>query len=171
MTRPVTRLALVTLPRTRLLVIFAMLMFVLPLVVGIVFLPVLSNAWCQQFELPKYEREFGFRMARFEVPSKGGGTHSVDAIGFLERGGVFATAGLRVGDAPRIYHGFADFCGDLARASDGLESTLDVMNIYDAARGNRGRRLVTLPMGHVRAAPPNDELTGSKPKQSAEPRR
>lgn len=137
-------LASVTLPRTRFLYLAAILLVVLPLIVGIVYFPVLTNAWCEQFEIPEYERSFGFRMATLEFPSSQGGTYSVHGIGSVELGGRFAAAGVRPGDVPRMQHGFASFCGALAAASDGYEATLDVVNLHDVRSGRHERRRITL---------------------------
>ena len=136
---------LITLQKAHFLYLALVVLVVLPVVLAIVFSPVLGNYWCKQFDVPEYERTFGFKLGTFELPDREGGTYSATGIATVNSAGAFARAGIRPGDLPRMHHGWASFCGSLAAAADGYESTLDVINVDDLRAGRRdARREVTL---------------------------
>lgn len=135
---------LITLQKAHFLYLAVVLLVVLPIVLGIVCSPVLGNYWCKQFDIPEYERTFGFTMGSFELPDHAGGTYSAAGITTVEASGAFAKAGLRPGDIPRMHHGWASFCGSLQAAAEGYRATLDVINVTDLRAGRDARREVTL---------------------------
>jgi hypothetical protein len=89
----------------------------------------LANFTCAQFDMPQYERLFGFELGSIQLRDDQGGSYSVRAVRSVTPGGVFARSGIRPGDKPRTHHGLGDFCGDLHAALDGHEVHLRVRNL------------------------------------------
>jgi hypothetical protein len=130
----------ITLSKMHFLYFALILGVVLPVLAGIVATPMLSNVWCGQFEMPEYERSFGFTMGSIQIASQDGGSRSVSAFVSIRPGGLFERAGVRSGDIPRMHHGVSSLCGALAAASDGYRVNLDVVNADDARAGHYERR-------------------------------
>jgi len=135
--------ALLTLSRTHFFYVALICLIVLPALSAIVFSPILGILWCDHFEIPEYERSFGFRMETFQVPSSDGGTYPVRGIGLVEPGGLFEMSGVRAGDIPRQHHG-TELCGVLSAASKGFSGRIDMVNVDDLRSGQYNRREVTI---------------------------
>ena len=131
----------IILSKTQFLYLFAVLFVVLPVIVVIAFLPVLSGAWCRQFDVPRYEQEFGFRLAGLRTTASDGSVYTVLAITAVTPDGAFARAGSREGDVPRMYHGVCDFSGALGFAAQGHAVEL---RVRDARRPEAPWRTVRL---------------------------
>ena len=137
----------ITLPRMPFLYTAAVLLVVLPVVSAVAFLPVLQNYWCAQFEIPKYEQEFGFTWGTLETTRPEGGRRATVGITSVRPNGVFAAVGIRAGDVPRMQHGVSSFCAALEAASEGTPSSLSLLNVEDFRAGQDTRREITLGRG------------------------
>ena len=105
----------------------------------------LPSFMCYQFDLPEYEKTYGFTFS--EVLSEAmpnGRTRSVFGISAVEPNGAFARSGVRVGDVPSMYHGVQDFCGDIAWAEESDRVWMRVINVYDKKAGKEAQREVLL---------------------------
>ena len=94
-----------------------------------------ANLACEQWELPNHEKAFGFRFGQVRLPGGPDAHRMVPAITEVAPGSVAAQAGLRAGDRPRMHHGLGEFCGELTAITEGRSSSVQVMNVYDAQRG------------------------------------
>ncbi len=130
----------ITLSRMHFLYLALILGVALPVLVAIVASPMLGNAWCGQFEMPEYERQFGFTLGRIQVQGDDGVSRSQTAFVSIAVGGVFERAGVRPGDIPRMHHGISSLCSALGAASDGYRVTVEVVNESDARAGHQDRR-------------------------------
>jgi hypothetical protein len=99
---------------------------------------------CTHFDLPHYEASFGFTLGVMEVPTPGGGTHSVRGITALDPKGTLSRAGARVADVPSMYHGVSDFCAELSAAAAGETVQLHLYNLNDAKAGKEPGRAIAL---------------------------
>ena len=119
---------------------------VLGLVCGLViFFPYgIYNFKCAQFDMPEYEKIFGFELGQVEATDGQRGSYAISAIKAVTSGGVFARSGIRPGDYPRMHHGLVDFCGDLHAATEGRTVDLRVRNLLDARGAHDGWREVRL---------------------------
>jgi hypothetical protein len=125
------------------LVLFA----VIPAILLLAFLPMLVDAWCEEREIPQYERALGFKFG--PVPVADDGETQVSGIVWVDPHGPLGLAGVRSGDVPRTYHGIREFCGVLESVTHGDSATLEVLNVADVGNGQAGRRKVVIP-GHAR---------------------
>ena len=132
---------IITLPKTRALYVALLLLVVFPAIGLLVFAPAFGGLWCRQFEMPGYETQFGFQLGTLEVAKPGRARYSTTGVVSVTPGGVFARAGIRAGDVPRMHHGIGDFCGDLAAAAEGREATLSLRNVTDTGDERRDVRI------------------------------
>jgi hypothetical protein len=101
-----------------------------------VFSPQVYNLTCSHFEMPEYEKQFGFRLGRIRVLSERGTPYDITAIAEVQPGGVLARAGVRPGDVPKVHHGIAEMCDALGAASQGSTGRLRLWR-GDAIREGR----------------------------------
>jgi hypothetical protein len=137
---------LITLRKTHFLYT-SLVLAILLIILAIVLSPGVHAYWCQHFDMPEYERQFGFKLGSFELPDQHGGTYTATGVASVDPAGWFARAGIRPGDVPRMHHGISSFCGTLGAAAEGYTSSLDVVNVADLRAGNATRREVTLGVG------------------------
>ena len=137
----------VTLSRMPLLYTAAVLLVVLPVVSAVALLPVLQKYWCTQFEIPKYEEEFGFTWGTLDATGPDGRRTTTDGITSVRANGIFAAVGIRAGDVPRMQHGVSSFCATLAAASEGSSSSLSLVNVDDFRAGQDTRREIIIGRG------------------------
>ncbi len=131
---------------TRFLIVFVGVGVVLLVVFGSI-LPWPIDAAVEQFMLPQYEVEFGFRGGRLPV-GEGDTTYHVYALVTVVPGGTLATAGAKSGDVPIGYHGgIAAFYGALRSAESGEEGRFDVVAHDDWRNWERHRTIVLSPLG------------------------
>ena len=117
------------------------LVFVVIAVVGMLaFSNAIENGWCQRYEIPEYERLLGFRMGAINVPE----ANETLGLVWVDPSGPLGKAGIRAGDVPRMHHGLAEFCGELARVADRRPVEIEVMNVGDVSNGARRHRVVTV---------------------------
>ena len=104
----------------------------------------LYNFACGQFDLPEYEKAYGFTYAAVAVLRPDGSTRLVGGISEVDPKGAFARSGIRAGDIPKVHHGIGDFCGDIASAEESDRHWIEVFNAYDEKSGKEPRREVLL---------------------------
>jgi hypothetical protein len=94
---------LITLSKTRFLYLSLALLIIVGLVVLVVS-PASGGLWCRQFEMPAYEKRFGFKLGSLEVHDSQRSTYSAIGIVWVAPEGVFARAGVKAGDVrkPRL---------------------------------------------------------------------
>lgn len=136
-----TAMRLMTLPRTKFLYLAVIFVALAAVVAVIVLTP---NEICLRFEMPRYERAFGFKLGEMEAPGAGASSDRVLAVTTVEPNGVFARSGVRPGDVPRGHHGIAEFCGDLDAALGGRAVDLRLNNLVDARAGKDSVREIRL---------------------------
>jgi hypothetical protein len=114
----------------------------LGIVVGIVVLTPyqIYNVKCSLFDMPEYEKTFGFRLGA--VGAEGGGR--VTGVTWVQAGGAFDRAGVRAGDIPRMHHGIGEVCGELAAALLGREASLRLYRSHLSRPGESEARDVQL---------------------------
>jgi len=140
----VTRSAPITLGRMHVLYVSLVVLVVLPVVVLFAFSNQLYSAWCKQFEMPEYEKRFGFTMGPIPVTDPDGGTRECMGLTWVDAQGPLGRAGIRAGDFPRMYHGFGDFCGPLSHLAEGYAVQLEVINVEDLGKRENYRRTITV---------------------------
>ena len=99
---------------------------------------------CGQFDIPEYEKAYGFAFSEVPVMRPDGSTRMDGGISAVDPKGAFARSGIRAGDIPRMHHGLSDFCADIAYAEEGGKLPLEVFNVYDDRAGKEPRREVVL---------------------------
>jgi hypothetical protein len=138
----------ITLPKTSVLYVSLFVLVVILVIVLLSFQPTLQNAWCRQFEIPEYEKTFGFRLGAIALPDGTGATREATGVAWVDPVGAFARAGVRTGDIPHMHHGMQDLCWTLSRAAKGYTVQLEVVNVADVREGQSGRRRVVLGLAH-----------------------
>ena len=101
---------LIQLSRAQWVIVAAVLGVVFPLLLLLVFMPVVGNWFVVATTAPRLERDLGFHAALAMHPGFPGREtfHIVSVV----PGGVFDRAGIRPGDVPlHIHHGSGDFYG------------------------------------------------------------
>ena len=125
--------------------LYAILIVALPVVLGFVFQNQIYTLWVEQFEGPGFQREFGFRLERRVVTLRSGESYSRAVIIHVDPGGRFATLGVRPGDTLAcLYHGIADFYGELALARGGYEAHFRLLSPDALQLGCDGAREITI---------------------------
>jgi hypothetical protein len=138
---------LLTLSKMRFLYLAVLCLAVVPAILAIVFWPVLDGHWCRQFQIPSYEKRFGFRLGTFELADAQGRAYPVTGFLAVQPGGLLARAGVRPGDLPRMHHGISSLCSALGLAQEGYSATLTVVNVSDVRAGKREPREIMVPSG------------------------
>jgi hypothetical protein len=92
------------------------LLVVLPAIGLISMAPSVTSLWCLEFDMPGYERVFGFRLGQLAAPCTEGGTYKTGGFVSVEPGGILGRADVRAGDVPHAYHGMPESCDDLDAA-------------------------------------------------------
>src|SRR5258706_13038508 len=128
----VKRSKLIVLSNTQFLYIALVCFVILPVLALIVLSPAFPSVWCQHFDMPEYERAFGFKLGELQAPRPEGDTYTVLGVAAVDPLGALDRSGVRVGDVPRMYHGLGDFCGDLAAPLEGRAVELRVYNVGEA---------------------------------------
>lgn len=134
----------ITLGKMQVLYVSLVVLVVLPVVVLFAFSNLFYSAWCKQFEIPEYEKRFGFTMGAIPVTDPDGRTRESIGLTWVDGQGPLGRAGLRAGDFPRMYHGFGDFCGPLSRLAEGNPVQLEVINVEDLGKRENHRRTTTV---------------------------
>jgi hypothetical protein len=133
---------LIALPPSRFLIIATtLLMFAVLFALAVLTPYGIYNLKCERFDMPAYEKTFGFTLGGIDTP---GGTDKVLGIAAVVPNGIFARSGLRPGDVPRMHHGVSELCGDLSAALSGRAVELRVYNPDDARAGKESARDVRL---------------------------
>ena len=115
-------MGLITLNRTRrtYIVTVVVLAFLMGAAATILLYPdTFYSFTCGQFELPEYEKAYGFTFSEVPAMRPDGSVLVVGGISAVDPKGAFARSGIRPGDVPRMHHGLSDFCGDIAWADLG----------------------------------------------------
>jgi hypothetical protein len=99
---------------------------------------------CGLFDLPEYEKQYGFTYSEVPAMRPDGSTRIVGAISAVDPNGAFARSGIRAGDVPRTHHGLGDFCACIVYAEEGGTIPMEVFNVYDEKAGREPRRQVVL---------------------------
>ena len=99
---------------------------------------------CGQFDIPEYEKAYGFTFSKLAATRPDGSVALVSGISAVDPEGAFARSGIRPGDIPETYHGLQDFCADIAWAMESDKSSVRVFNVYDEKAGKEPRREVLL---------------------------
>ena len=131
--------------RVYLISVVALTAVVVAVSIALLYPVALPSFLCYQFDLPEYEKTYGFTFS--EVLNEimpNGRSRSVFGISALDPNGAFARSGVRVGDVPRMYHGVQDFCGDIAWAEESDRVWIQVTNVYDKKAGREAQREILL---------------------------
>ena len=106
--------SMIRLSRAQWVIVGAFLGIVFPLLLVLVFIPVVTDWYVVATVAPALERDLGFRAERANHPGfPGRETFHVVAV---SPGGIFQRAGIQPGDVPLdVHHGRADFYGLLQR--------------------------------------------------------
>lgn len=95
----------------------------------------------EYFELPRFERQFGFRGARLQLP--GEATSSIYGIVEVVPGGILALSGVRPGDVPIAHHGgLWSFHGALQDSRSGREAEFTVIALAEWRDASQKRRIM-----------------------------
>jgi len=122
-----------TLSRSQQFYTFFVVCAVIPIILGIAFLPQLYEVYLEQFARPQLEREFGFKAGRLRIP----GGYDCLAIVSVSPGGIFARAGVKAGDLPVGYQHrvVTEFYSDLKAVQDGRTVELRLVAGDDYRKG------------------------------------
>lgn len=128
---------------------FAYLFFTLALALRAMFVLAFSPQfhlwWVETFQAPALQKEFGFTVEHQEIRLLSGAIHSLLVIDSLSAGGRFDRLGFKVGDAiVCLYHGPAEFWGELLLARDGYQATFRVLAAEGIAGGCEQARSITI---------------------------
>jgi len=131
-----------TLSRSQQLYIFFIVCAVLPIIVGIAFLPQLYEVYLEQFARPQLEREFGFKAGQLRIP----GDYDCLAIVSVSPGGIFARAGVKAGDLPVGYQHrvVTEFYSDLKAVQDGRAVEFRVVASDEYRKGREAWRRIRI---------------------------
>src|SRR6266851_5718921 len=77
---------LITLRKTHFLYT-SLVLGVLLIILAIVLSPGAHAYWCQHFDMPDYERQFGFKLGSFELPDQRGGAYTVTGVASVDPDG------------------------------------------------------------------------------------
>jgi hypothetical protein len=125
------------------------------LVLTIVLWPWLYSLAVEHFELPQFERQFGFRGARLSIP--GEPASEVYGIAEVVPGGILEQSGVRPGDVPIAHHGgLWDFFGALQEAQSGQPSEFTVVALAEWRHSRQARRIKLPALGTA----PSSERAG-----------
>jgi hypothetical protein len=95
----------------------------------------------EYFELPKFERQFGFRGAYLPIP--GSPSSQIYSIAEVVPGGVLAQSGVRPGDVPIAHHGgLWEFYGALQDSRSGQPADFTVIALAEWRDEPQKRRIV-----------------------------
>jgi len=109
---------------------------------AIILSPQVYNLTCSHFDMPEYEKQFGFRLGQIRVLTERGVPYEVTGIAEVQPGGLLARAGVLPGDVPRVHHGIAEVCGELGAASQGATGYLRLWSGDAIRRGEYQEREV-----------------------------
>jgi hypothetical protein len=102
-----------------------------------------------EVEIPKHEREYGFRGGWLQLSADDGKGGQAYGIKSVDAGGRLARLGFLAGDVPIAHHGdgLAWFCHALERAEAGETAELLVLNVQEPPGSARRHRRVTVGKG------------------------
>jgi len=111
---------------------------------GILLAPDLADRYARH-AVKQFEREFGFETGIIPVADPTG-TYTAWGITAVAPGGRFEGLGIRAGDVPFAYHGYAAtwLHGALREASQGKSAEIEVYNAREAAAGRAARRRIVI---------------------------
>jgi hypothetical protein len=133
-----------TLTRSQYVIVATVVLVVVPVIGLALYEPVVDDLYCEHFELPDYEAALGFRLERTLVRVSTGETEKAWQFTQLRSDGPLARAGVVVGDAPRLYHGLSEVCGEFAALARGEAIELELASVLSAGDGPIRHRLVRI---------------------------
>ena len=123
----------------------AVVLVVLPIVLGFSFLNQIYGAYLREFVAPGLQNEFGFQ-AGLQTLSLGEERAEEFIIYSVTPGGLLSRAGFQSGDIPVLYHHNFEstFYQDLLLVRKGRAVTIHVINVRDIKLENPSPRNLTL---------------------------